>query len=296
MLILHGVVAGADRARLEAALFEPGPGVAPAAPIAPIAPGARWRVLEVGALALLASEIPYDPAAFAQLLETEEAASALAAAHNRVLSTLISHIDLLPARLAGGFESAEGLVADAASRQDGLLAGLARIAGAAEYTVRLSARSGARAPATADAAPPSSEAPGGRGYLQGRLSQRRRGAQRRQAVQELGDALQRAAAAISREVVFSHGPTDRRPELRLELALLLARAAEPRLAALGAEFGPLADRAGLELTLIGPWAPFSFADAPDPQAEAAAHSAEEAALKAEIGAMGAPAAVAGVRR
>ncbi|MEL6977967.1 MAG: GvpL/GvpF family gas vesicle protein [Pseudomonadota bacterium] len=288
MLILHGVIGAETRRAAAAALSALEP--------SPLGAAARLRIIEAGPLALLASETASSAAALSQRLETIEGASALAAAHNRLLSALIVAIDVLPARLSGAFETEAALLAHVARQRDALGERLRRVAGAAEYSARLSTRpmEGARAqgagsdgagaagsgaagsyaagsPAAgsraaelgASGAADDVAARDGRRYLQSRLSKRRSHARRREDMAALSEEMIAAARALARETVLAKGPTERRPQLRLDLALLLERGAESRLAAFGARFEAPARALGLELALIGPWAPFSFTGAPE---------------------------------
>lgn len=291
MLICHGVIDVETLPRARAALDRAG-----AQALMPSALRLRW--IPVDALALLVSETPLSASELATLLGSPEAAGAVAAAHNRLLSALIPDIDILPARLSGAFLSEQAVIDDAHARRAALTAALRRIGGAAEYSVRLTATQRKAAPTR----PATITTKDGRSYLQTRLAKRRSGALKRAGLAELIDALSAASQLIARETVETRGPSERRPELRLDLALLLDRGAEPSLVALGERFSTAAEDQGLELTLIGPWAPFSFADAPaelaeeapaeDPQAAEAQAFLDRVAAAAPTGASNAGGAAA----
>ncbi len=265
MLVLHGAAAARDADRIEAAL-------APFRPIAAaVAPGAALKVSKAGPVALIATEAgAADPALFLAALQDLATAERLALAHSTLLNGLAASIDILPARLSGALESEAALIEQALARAEALRAGLDRIAGAAEYALRLSEK-----PAVSDAPRATPSQTTGRDYLKRKLDARRARDGRREAVDAFLDAALAAAESVGREVRAARGPTERRPSLVLDLAVLAPRAAEAEIETLTAAIAPRADALGLDFAAIGPWAPFSFADAPEDATAAMARAPAE---------------------
>lgn len=256
MLLLHGVVAAANadaaRARLERT-----PTVAPGAPLV---------VLVSGRLALIATDasaLGLDPSTAEAKFRDPDAAAALALAHTRILTDLAAELDVAPARLGAAAADARALAASLNGRRRALMAVLKRVAGAAEYAVQLIDAAPAAAPA-----PPAQPAQGakplsGRAYLKAKLDRRRGVDAARQQRDALAKQIGEAAGQLAQECL-TRAPqqTTDAPPRRLDLALLVARGRVHALAELAACFGPAAEAAGMTLRVVGPWAPFSFLDAP----------------------------------
>lgn len=269
MRVLHGVAAAADAERIEAAL-------APyRALAASVAPEARLGLRRAGPFALVVTRAGGDAAArFAAALETMEGAERLALAHSALLNGLAAKVDILPARLGAAAPDDRTLRAQTRARAPALSAALARIAGCAEYALRLTER---------DPAPRAPAAPadvGGRAYLRRRLAAR-------QAKEALGaareaflDGAAAAAGSIGRELRVVRGPTERRPRLALDIAVLAPRTAERDVERLAEAVAPRAEALGLDFAAIGPWAPFSFvepSDAPEAGQDPAQDPTQESA-------------------
>lgn len=257
MLILHGVTHAANRRSLatEATAF--------AAGVAAIAPDARLRVLTVGRLAALVTEVAgAAAAAFQEALSHAATAERLTLAHAHVLNQLAARIDMAPARLSGAAETPEALLEALAAREAALLGQLRRVSGAAEYVLKITQAEAAQRSADPGAAPEAafSSVARGRDYLKARLSRRRARDGRSRAVASLLAGAQSAAESFARDLRVVAGPTERRPNLLIDLAILAPRQAEARVAELADAVGARAAALGLVSEATGPWAPFSFVD------------------------------------
>lgn len=275
MLVLHGAAQAADAKRIERALERY------RQMAASVAPGAELRVACDGPFALIFTEAgSADPSLFAAAMKDLETAERLAVAHSTLLNGLSSEIDVLPARLAGALADQAALFAETKARAKTLLTGLERIAGAAEYALRLTEKAAApeAAPSAAERrAHPAQHGATGRAYLQQRLQRRQSKAARIQAMDQFLDAVQGAAQSIARDVRILRGPTERRPNLVIDIAVLAARADEPKIEQAARAIETRAGAIGLDFAAIGPWAPFSFAEDPEAAENAAAEMVAAAA-------------------
>lgn len=268
MWVLHGVVRAEDRdiAAMAAEALDAA------------ALGGRLTFEPAGDLAVVASDLCETGLAtddLVALLEDPGAAGALAMRHTAILSGLVEHVDVAPARLSVVAPTRAVLIEAAIARTPALKADLERVAGAMEYSVRVCANptsgapglmSGAPGPAaslTPAVAAPASRVVSGRSYSRRRADARSERLHRRETVDafvaEAAEAIEELARdGVLKAVETSPEPTLRRPGARLEMALLVRRGAVPTLEVMIDALTVRAARLGLICAAIGPWAPFSF--------------------------------------
>ncbi|MET9294609.1 GvpL/GvpF family gas vesicle protein [Streptomyces sp. NPDC003077] len=249
-----------------------------------------------GGLTALVSEVPaadFEEAALRTRLEDLAWLERTARAHRSVVDAAAALFCVLPLRLVTVHRDADGVRAALSARAGNFSRALAALDGRAEWGVKAYAsqeqppsgngttarerRPADRDPATRrpDAPPAGSEPPGppsgtptgsGRDFLRRRLAQRRA----REESEQRADALVRAAhAELDRFAERStlHRPQDARlsgvPDRNLlNGAYLLPR---ERAGAFAALVGELDERSpGVRFELTGPWAPYSFAQPPEP--------------------------------
>ncbi len=228
------------------------------------------HLVQVGEFLAIASSLPAllpNGRAAQDLLHDEDDVPAIAAAHHRILAALAGAHDVAPVRLGAICADPVALARAVQDQAPALAATLARIAGAGEYIIQVlddrakSARAqpASAAPSTSRPAPP--PAPGGRAYLTARRAHRDARRTAITAVETVCSTLSAELEAIARV----HQVTPRRPnypERKLDMAILLPKADEPRLAAILAAHLPQAEAAGLRLKASGPWPAYSFAVTP----------------------------------
>lgn len=250
--MLHGVVRRRDVPAALAALAD----------VDGVTPGARLTLPRSGRFAGLASDLSaggLDAAGAAEMLGDQEAAARLAMAHNRVLCAVAARTDVAPTRFGALFTRRDALTSELKRQAVDVDAALRRTAGAAEYLLRLTLSAEAGTDASANARSHGSDlaaaAPDGRGYLQNRLAARRRRGAADALRSRARSDITAGAAEIAR--ALQERPT-RGADRALDLALLVDRGAEDRLAAFASARAPQAAAAGLTLQIVGPWPPASF--------------------------------------
>ncbi|MHB1594098.1 MAG: GvpL/GvpF family gas vesicle protein [Streptosporangiaceae bacterium] len=173
---------------------------------------------------------------------------------------------VIPMRLATVYRGRAGLAALLTDRRDELAAALRRLAGRAEWGVKLycvPAEPGRPAGATSD--------PGGAAYLRRRKAELSRVRDMRRAAAAAAERLHAELSAVA-DAACLHRPQDPglsgRPETMLMNAAYLVRKNDAdRLAALARAADRRDVPARIELT--GPWPPYSFAALPDQAAGSA---------------------------
>lgn len=257
MWILHGVAPSAEAERLTQAAERAAAAIWPACAPAD-APSPQVRVVRLKGLAAIATRFAAAPSrreAVRQALLEPAAAQRLAVAHAALLNRLALGATIAPARLAAAYPTKAALLAAVRARREVFLEDLARVAGAAEYVIKLT-----------ETAPGGSKTGGAksRNFLRARLDARRAARARQGAATALLETLRAAGDAIARETRAQFGPNPRDPRRRAELTLLVDRRVEAELRELAETVAPVAQAAGCAVTLIGPSAPQSFvaADAP----------------------------------
>jgi hypothetical protein len=176
-----------------------------------------------------------------------EARAALA--HNRLLTAYAVSTDVAPVRYGAAVSDPDAARALLLPEHALYEAVLTRVAGSVEYALRLAAETQGRAVEPTDAAPPT-----GRAYLAQQRGRRDARDQMSAARADCIAALVSEAAALARETA----PLPARADRLFELALLVPRARVDDLVAVAGRRHPEAAKLGLNLTLVGPWPPYSF--------------------------------------
>ncbi|MGL4241044.1 MAG: GvpL/GvpF family gas vesicle protein, partial [Beijerinckiaceae bacterium] len=153
-----------------------------------VADGALLSLIVDGDLQAVVTELPI--AAGEKLLASPESATETALSHHACLTALATTHDIVPVRLGAAYASENDVKRMLSDGRDRFLAALERIAGAAEFAVKLTIARTARQPDAAE-----SEASDGRSFLQRRAmqaqAQRTRTERLRQAAASALDALSR---------------------------------------------------------------------------------------------------------
>jgi hypothetical protein len=248
---VYGIVAAADHPPVED--LEPVPG------------GGAVTAIEHGRLAAVASPVPgrrYAPEPLTRGLNDRAWLERVARAHERVLGSLLPRA-VVPFRLCSVFSAPERVVELLDERAGTLTRALGRVDGRTELGVKVLVEPAALRRAAVDAVGPEPAAAGeGSAYLANR-------ARRRQLDDRARELAGKVAAAVhARLAAFAVDAVRGRPQPReltgedrwmaLNGSYLVERSTADAFAAevgrLGTRFRP----AGVELTLTGPWAPYSF--------------------------------------
>lgn len=206
------------------------------------------RLIALGDISALVSEACSD-------LEIAEAAERAALAHHRLVTAYHARTPILPVRFGSQFSSDDRLRDYLQPQIAGLSLALGSIAGLDEMTLSLAAAPRSAAPRSA-APSDSSESGSGADWLRARQAQRDRQKNRTQARAQALGALRNALERRVTRLLAVDPDTD-----LAKWHLLLPRPERPGLDAWLAAQGEAFDAAGLEVTLDGPWPPYSFAAA-----------------------------------
>jgi hypothetical protein len=222
--------------------------------------GAPVRVLVGGRLAAVVSSV--DPAEFGEeslrrSLEDLSWVAATARAHHRVVDAVWGHHPVAPLRLATVYLDDVGVRALLEAKEGAFAAVLDRIRGREEWGVKAFAAPGS------DSEPDENGGDSRRGpgaaYLRRRRAARERASRARQAAYEAAEDLHRtlsaAASANSRYPPQDPRLSGRPDDMVLNAAYLVdAKRSTSFRSAVDNWHSPL-----LQVTLTGPWAPYSFA-------------------------------------
>ncbi|MFI9389649.1 GvpL/GvpF family gas vesicle protein [Streptomyces bauhiniae] len=223
-------------------------------------------------LALVASRVPaegFREEVLRRQLEDMDWLTAVARAHHGVVEAVSAHTTVLPLRLATVYldDTRAREVLDSGSEL--FTDRLARLSGHVEWGVKVYVDPSA-APET-PAAPADAELSPGRSYLRGRRQQQRHRDTAHQAAQRAAEGIEAAGRAYASE----------RARHRVQQGALAEAAGENVVndaylvpleqgEAFRAEVRRAADGlAGVRVEITGPWAPYSFAMAPEETGEAA---------------------------
>ncbi|MFD7506860.1 GvpL/GvpF family gas vesicle protein [Streptomyces sp. NPDC059850] len=240
------------------AVCRPHGGPAPTG-LAGLDPGSPVRTLPAGPLTAVVQDVSasdYAEEALRRRLSDRAELERCARAHHEVITAVASVTATVPLPLATLYRGDARVREALRSQQTAFLAALDRLAGRAEWGVKVYAPTAPVTP-TPDPAPRT-----GRAYLD-RVRNRHQGREQRQsaalqAAERVDAAVQSLAVAARR--LRPHGPEVTGPHRThiLNAAYLLdtARARELR-AALTSLRG---DEPAVEIELSGPWAPYSFTD------------------------------------
>ena len=243
-----------------------GPGVDPRFPA---------ELIRHGRLAALISRVGWDDRDLAKLQEGSADlawVSQVAVRHHEIVSALARDRSVLPLRMATLFRSRASLVAKLTACEANAAGFLERLEDRQEWAAKLYVAAGDRASPLELAAAPATPSPrGGSGaqYLaaQGERAMRRRQSEAgvRQAIATIETRLQALADFWQRLTPLSTALTHRAEKMVWNAALLLAKPAvvafQEDCTQLAAALAP----EGLLLEATGPWPPYHFAPALEPQ-------------------------------
>jgi hypothetical protein len=184
------------------------------------------------------------------LFADPEAVARLAMLHHAVLTRLARENDIVPVTLGAVFSGPEAVRHRLAVGAGAFRDALGRIAGGAEFSVKLLAE------AAADPAPAAAET--GRGYLAALKA--RKEAVRTDALARARFTLELRQALSGAAIRLRERPARPDPARRclIDLACLAPRGSEALAASLAAALAPRAALLGLSLRIDGPWPPYSF--------------------------------------
>lgn len=179
--------------------------------------------------------------------------STVALAHEAVVEAFLSVDALLPLKLFTIFSTPARAAQHFLEREAQLAGVVDRVANADEWGVRLAVRPRSRADARPAPAVPS----GGAGYLQGKKARYQAAASRQVRVRELATELFDSLSGLSSD---ARQRRDARTQgaLVLDAAFLVPRAGARRLKSALARYAASLTPEGVELTVTGPWPPYSF--------------------------------------
>lgn len=213
---------------------------------------AQSAVVLVGgpALRMAVSEVPraeFGDGRLEERLESPEWAAALAQTHFDVVQQLFARGPVLPLRMCTVFASAERVTDVLTARSDALQASLDRLAGCAEWSVKVVGRKSTGAPRSGDAAT------SGTDYL--RRASARIGEQQQAGLrsQQLAERLHEQLSAIAVDVAGG-GPA---PGLLHRGSYLVRSEDRGRFLDLVQAADESAET-GVAVEVGGPWAPYSF--------------------------------------
>lgn len=223
-------------------------------PLPPGVAGSEVHLVAAGELAMAVSAVSSEDFAqdrLASRLEDAEWTAALAQAHFDVVEALFAQGPLLPLRMCIVFESADRVRAALADRAPVLASTLDRLAGSAEWSVKV-----VRRPARSGGQPVPAEpaATSGADYL-------KRAAARRDERQDAGLARARFVERLRGQlapVVTANRDAPAASGHLLRASYLVRTDAAPAFLRVIEDADAAAERLGLTVEIAGPWAPYSF--------------------------------------
>ncbi|MFF8933417.1 GvpL/GvpF family gas vesicle protein [Streptomyces paradoxus] len=233
--------------------------------------GGPLRVLAAGPLHLIVQDVPaadFGEEALAQRLNRPAELERCARAHHRAVETAASAGPVVPLPMATLYLDDRNAVRAVAAREASLRALLDRLRDRTEWAVKV------HGPGTAHAGAAAGDGPAdGRSYLARASARRRTEREARDRALEQAHAvdreLRRYAVAATRHRPQSEQLTGRSVPQLLNVAYLVDDGQRAEFARAVGELARDAHRSGVEVTVSGPWIPYSFAR-PD-EVECAAH-------------------------
>ncbi|MFJ3617346.1 GvpL/GvpF family gas vesicle protein [Streptomyces iakyrus] len=233
--------------------------------------GSPLRVLAAGPLHLLVQDVPaadFGEEALAQRLNRPAELERCARAHHRAVETAASAGPVVPLPMATLYLDDRNAVRAVAAREAPLRALLDRLRGRTEWAVKAHGPGGGLASAAAADGPV-----GGRSYLRRASARRRTEREARERALEQAHAvdreLRRYAVAATRHRPQSEQLTGRSVPQLLNAAYLVDDGRRAEFVRAVGELAREAGRWAVEVTVSGPWIPYSFARSDE--VECAAH-------------------------
>ncbi|MFF6881061.1 GvpL/GvpF family gas vesicle protein [Streptomyces sp. NPDC012474] len=233
--------------------------------------GGPLRVLAAGSLYLTVQDVPaaaFGEEALAQRLNRPAELERCARAHHRAVETAASAGPVVPLPMATLYLDDRNAVRAVAAREAPLRALLDRLRGRAEWAVKVHGPGSGHASAAAGDGPAD-----GRSYLRRASARRRTERETRERALEQAHAvdreLRRYAAAATRHRPQSEQLTGRSVPQLLNAAYLVDDGQRAEFVRAVGELARDAHRSAVEVTVSGPWIPYSFARSDE--VECAAH-------------------------
>lgn len=204
---------------------------------------------------LIVCDVPlrvYGAEGLQQRMRDLEWISTVAVAHEGVIEAFLKADAVLPLKLFTIFSSPARATRHFLERESSLVPVVSRVAGAEEWGVRVAMT--ARAPR---AAAPVAHASTGAGYLRGKKAQYRSVAQRQTRIRDLASELFAALSSLS-SAARERAAEPSQGSLVLDAAFLVPRTGGARLKAAAARFAQALEPEGGDVTVTGPWPPYSF--------------------------------------
>ncbi|MFF7867844.1 GvpL/GvpF family gas vesicle protein [Streptomyces qaidamensis] len=233
--------------------------------------GGPLRVLAAGPLHLLVQDVPaadFGEEALAQRLNRPAELERCARAHHRAVETAASAGAAVPLPMATLYLDDRNAVRAVAAREESLRALLDRLRDRTEWAVKVHGPGSGHAPAAAADGPAD-----GRSYLRRASARRRTERESRERAVEQAHAvdreLRRHAVAATRHRPQSEQLTGRSVPQLLNAAYLVDDGQRAGFVRAVGELARAAHRSAVEVTVSGPWIPYSFARSD--KVECAAH-------------------------
>jgi hypothetical protein len=233
--------------------------------------GGPLRVLAAGPLHLLVQDVPaadFGEEALARRLNRPAELERCARAHHRAVETAASAGAAVPLPMATLYLDDRNAVRAVAAREESLRALLDRLRDRTEWAVKVHGPGSGHAPAAAADGPAD-----GRSYLRRASARRRTERESRERAVEQAHAvdreLRRHAVAATRHRPQSEQLTGRSVPQLLNAAYLVDDGQRAGFVRAVGELARAAHRSAVEVTVSGPWIPYSFARSDE--VECAAH-------------------------
>jgi hypothetical protein len=233
--------------------------------------GGPLRVLAAGPLHLLVQDVPaadFGEEALARRLNRPAELERCARAHHRAVETAASAGAAVPLPMATLYLDDRNAVRAVAAREESLRALLDRLRDRTEWAVKVHGPGSGHAPAAAADGPAD-----GRSYLRRASARRRTERESRERAVEQAHAvdreLRRHAVAATRHRPQSEQLTGRSVPQLLNAAYLVDDGQRAGFVRAVGELARAAHRSAVEVTVSGPWIPYSFARSD--KVECAAH-------------------------
>ncbi len=217
-----------------------------------IVDGAPLSLVRSGSLQALVSSLPADLAD--TLLSDPETATALAVRHHACLTELTRTADLAPVRLGAAYSNKEAVRRLLDGNAGFFSEALARVSGASEFALRLTAEGAAGRSAAANSVD-------GRSFLQRRSAEAQARRVRAEMLYRTAQTAFERLACHAIDHAFPEQRTSRQPDQVLRLldaALLVPRASFAEFEAAVLEAQVTAAEAGCRLQVAGPLPPYTF--------------------------------------
>ncbi|MEM0986762.1 MAG: GvpL/GvpF family gas vesicle protein [Pseudomonadota bacterium] len=189
----------------------------------------------------------------------------IALGHNRLLTILAEAVDVAPVRLGAVYGSRKAAETMLSQSEAAILARLDAVTGAVEYSAVLRALQTPASPKPAPSAPTATpgEAGSGRAYLRAKGQRKRQVRDRKAAIETALERVAERLAPSARRLKAVTQPKLGPDGPLCEFAILQDRTLPDAFLEAIADAKSLAEAAGLQLTVSGPWPPYAFVEEAD---------------------------------